>query len=140
MPESNHEMSIKSEIELLEKQLKEKRAALEQGPSVKKEAELTKENVAEAESLNVQTAQPAPTYTSNTDDIQKIEMDVRKIKDLDASRQVKVLTTLAFEKGISYCIKVARSLNNPYLLDDLHDKLSGELHDELIKKGKLKEI
>jgi len=143
MTETNHEMSIKSEIELLEKQLKEKKQALEKGPSAKKEAEISHENIGEMEMSNVQTstqtqAKPAP--TSDNDKAVEIDTDVKKIKDLDVSRQVRILTTLAFEKGIQHSIKVARGLNDAYLLDALHDKLVGELHDELVKKGKLKEI
>ena len=143
MTETNHEMSIKSEIELLEKQLQEKKQALEKGPAGKKEAEISKENISETESSNVQmTAQTqvTPAFTNDDDKSTEISTDISKIKDLDVSRQVKILTTLAFEKGIQYSIKVARGLNSPYLLDELHDKLVGELHDELVKKGKLKEI
>jgi len=65
---------------------------------------------------------------------------VKKIKSLDVERQVKVLVTIAFEKGITHSISVARKLNDAYLLDELHDKLRRELYEELIKKGKLKEI
>lgn len=143
MTETNHEMSIKSEIELLEKQLQEKKQALERGPAGKKEAEISKENASEAESSNVQTTsqtQVVPAFTNDDDKSAEISTDISKIKDLDVSRQVKILTTLAFEKGIQYSVKVARGLNSPYLLDELHDKLVGELHDELVKKGKLKEI
>lgn len=143
MTEINKEMSIKSEIELLERQLKEKRLALEKGSVEKKEAEITKENIGENEISNIQaqtSIQAKPAFTSDEDKAREISADIKKIKDLDVSRQVKVLTTLAFEKGILYSIKVARGLNSPYLLDELHDKLVGELHDELIKKGKLKEI
>lgn len=143
MTETNHEMSIKSEIELLEKQLKEKKQALEAGPASRKEAEISNENIGENEMSNVQVSaqiQTKPAFTSDEDKSAAISMDIKKIKDLDVSRQVKILTTLAFEKGIQYSIKVARGLNDAYLLDELHDKLVGELHDELVKKGKLKEI
>jgi len=140
MPETNHEISIKSEIELLEKQLQEKKLALEKGTIEQKTVEISRENVKENEASNVQGQQASTNYTDDKDEAQKISIDVKKIKDLDSSRQVKVLSILAFEKGIMYSINVARRLNNPYLLDELHDKLVGELHDELIKKGKLKEI
>lgn len=143
MTETNHEMSIRSEIELLEKQLKEKKQALEAGPASIKEAEISKENIGENEISNIQASaqiQTKPAFTSDEDKSAAISMDIKKIKDLDVSRQVKILTTLAFEKGIQYSVKVARGLNDAYLLDELHDKLVGELHDELVKKGKLKEI
>lgn len=144
MTETNHEMNIRSEIELLEKQLKEKKQALERGPSyASREAEITKENIGENEIANVQTSAQSrskPASISDEDSATAISADIKKIKDLDVSRQVKILTALAFEKGIRHSIKVARGLNDAYLLDELHDKLVGELHDELVKKGKLKEI
>lgn len=139
MPETNHE-NIKSEIEILEQQLKEKKMALEKGGIEKKETEITKENIGENELSNVQPVQTAPIFTSDEDKAREIKTDVRKIKDLDVGRQIKILTTLAFEKGILYSVTVARGLNNAYLLDELHDKLVGELHEELIKKGKLKDL
>lgn len=142
MAETNNELSIKSEIELLEKQLKEKKLALENASFEKKDSEITKENVKENEALNVQpaTTQAKTAYTDDKDKETEVFLDAKKLKDLDVSRQVRILTTLAFEKGILYSIKVARKLNDPYLLDELHDKLVGELHDELVKKGKLKEV
>jgi len=139
MPEINHE-NIRSEIEILEQQLKEKKMSLEKGGAEKRETEITKENIGENESLNVQPIQANPTYTGDDDKTAGIKTDIIKIKDLDVGRQIKVLTTLAFEKGIIYSIKVARGLNNAYLLDELHDKLVGELHEELIKRGKLKDL
>lgn len=139
MPETNRE-NIRSEIEVLEQQLKERKMALEKGGIENKEAEITKENVSENELSNVQPVQTKTTFTPDESKDSEIKTDIKKIKDLDTGRQIKVLTTLAFEKGIMYSIKVARGLNNAYLLDGLHDKLIGELHEELIRKGKLKDL
>lgn len=130
------------EIKELEKRLAEKKAAL--GAESKKpesmEAEISIENVQEMQVPIV----PASKKTVITDDeekkLEEIKKDVRKIRDLDIMRQVKVLVTLAFEKGISYSIKVARGLDDAYLLDALHDQLIGELNEELIKKGRLRKI
>lgn len=140
MPEINSHENIRSEIEILEQQLKEKMIALEKGNIENREAEITKENVGENELSNVQPAQTKPAFAGDDDKAQEVKSDVRKIKDMDVARQIKVLTALAFEKGILYSVTVARRLNNAYLLDELHDKLVGELHEELIKKGKLKDL
>ncbi len=142
MADINGENPKIREIEELEKKLAERRAAL--GAESKgvegKEAEISVENIQE---MQVPIT-PSSKKTAITDDeekrLEEIKKDVRKIRDLDAMRQVKVLVTLAFEKGISYSIKVARGLDDAYLLDALHDRLIGELNEELIKKGRLKKI
>jgi sRNA-binding protein len=144
MPEINNENAKLREIEELERKLAEKKAAVEKEKEVPvteaREAKISAENIKEAE------VQPVPiTETSAVADEggaknEEIAKDVKDMKNLDTARQVKILVALAFEKGISYSIKVARSLNDAYLLDELHDKLVGELHEELVKKGKLKDI
>jgi len=143
MPENNENMQLR-EIEELKRKLAEKEAAFETGtPQIEnREAEMTKENL--QESLPPQTIPSQQKTTTTTDNdrtkIEEIKKDVGKIKNLDTARQVEVLLTLAFEKGINHSVSVARKLNDAYLLDELHDKLVGELHEELVKRGKLKEI
>lgn len=142
MADINGENTRLREIEELEKKLAEKRASLgaESKKPESKEAEISIENIQEMQVPII----PTTKKTAATDDeerkLEEIKKDMRKIRDLDTMRQVKVLVTLAFEKGISYSIKVARGLDDAYLLDALHDQLIGELNDELIKKGKLKKI
>ena len=103
----------------------------------KKEVEITKENLPEQVPTQVATTQ---TQVQQDDDDKKVKTTATELKSLDTVGQVNKLTTLAFEKGLEHSINIARSLNDAYLLDELHDKLVGELHEELIKKGKLKEI
>lgn len=140
MPESNENLKF-NEIQKLEKQLAEKKAALEmEAPQVeKKEAEITKENLPEQPS-QITSVQQTTIQTDDQEEKEKVKNDIKTIKDMDTARQIKVLAVLAFEKGINYSVKVARGLNSAYLLDELHDQLVGELHEELIKKGKLKEL
>ncbi|MEA1937296.1 MAG: hypothetical protein U9N04_04270 [Patescibacteria group bacterium] len=143
MPESNENIQL-DEIKELEKKLAERKAAFEKEvPQVEnREAEITKENLQE---VFPQQAFPTQGQTTITDDNSKdetesVKKDFRKIKNLDTARQVEVLLALAFEKGINHSVIIARNLKDAYLLDELHDKLVGELHEELVKKGKLKEI
>lgn len=142
MADINSESPRIREIEELEKRLAEKKAAL--GAESKKveniEPEISKENIQEMQVPIVSAAKKTVTTGDEEKELEEIKKDVRKIRDLDAMRQVKVLAALAFEKGISYSIKVARGLDDAYLLDALHDRLIGELNEELIKKGKLKKI
>ena len=55
-------------------------------------------------------------------------------------RQIKLLTELAFEKGIPHSVEVAKRLDSPYILDEFHDALVDELYNKLIGEGKLKRI
>ena len=141
MPESNENIQL-DEIKELEKKLAEKRAAFEtEIPQVEnREAEITKENLQEVSSQQAVSTSQQTIATDDKDETKSVEKDFKKIKNLDTARQVEVLSALAFEKGISHSISVARNLSDAYLLDELHDKLVGELHEELVKRGKLKEI
>jgi len=145
MPEIKNENIKLREIEELEKQLAERKAAFEkEGRRIEAagKIEITKENAPE-KPWQATPAQPAVATVAIDEEkarLEEIKRDVKKIKNLDTARQVKVLVTLAFEKGIAHSIKVARSLNDAYLLDQLHDELIGELREELVKKGRLKEI
>ena len=139
MPELNENIKIR-EIEKLEKEIAEKRAAIESVGIESREAEITKENSGEQQSQTIPTQQTATAITDDQEKTEEIIKDAKGIKNLDTARQVKVLVTLAFEKGIGHSIKVARNLNDAYLLDELHDKLVGELRSELVEKGKLKDI
>ena len=144
MPEINNENVNLQEIEEMEKKLALKKAALgletEASGVETKEAEITKENIQEQPLPATPSSTQTQIATDDEKDKKKIKKDAEELRNLDTAGQVKKLTFLAFEKGIGHSIKVARSLNDAYLLDELHDRLVGELHQELIKKGKLKDI
>ena len=139
MPELNENIKLE-EIEKLEKELAEKKATIEGVRIENREAEITKENLGERQSQTISAQQTTTAITDDKEKTEEIKNDTREIKNLDTARQVKVLITLAFEKGIGHSIKVARNLNDAYLLDELHDKLVGELRNELVEKGKLKNL
>ncbi|MBD3282626.1 MAG: hypothetical protein GF387_03425 [Candidatus Portnoybacteria bacterium] len=96
-----------------------------------KEREIVKETVSE----NIQDAQPVP-QSQQKDTKNK----AKQIKTEPQERQVYLLTEIAFERGISHAIDVAKRLDNPYLLDEFHDALVDEFCAKLIAEGKLKEI
>lgn len=59
----------------------------------------------------------------------------------DAESQIQHLIDIAMAKGVIHAVKVARHLEDNYVLDMFHDKLlADELHDALVKKGLLEEI
>jgi len=140
-PENNSKMN---EIEELERQLAEKKAAINIegtiGSRIEKRAEISHENVAEAQ-IPQATATPIA-VASKQDENKRREImeDTKSIALMDEGKRIETLVTLALEKGIMHSIEVANSLKDPYILDMLHDKLIGELHDKLVKENKLKDL
>lgn len=61
--------------------------------------------------------------------MEEIEREVKEIKTMDQERQVKVLCDLALKKGRDYAIKIARSLDNAFVLDEFHKELTGKLRE-----------
>ena len=80
---------------------------------------------------------PAP-ITPPTEE--EVKQQVKNLKTLDKEHQVKVLTDLAFQKGLAFSIKVARSLDSDYVLDEFHSSLVDKLYKELVESGKLKKL
>lgn len=144
MPEIKNENISLQEIEELEKKLAEKKEALGLGKKrfevQKREAEITKENIQEMPLPTAPISAPIQTTIVKKAARKNVRKKIAELKNLDTAGQVKKLSLLAFEKGISHSIKIARSLNDAYLLDALHDKLIGDLHQELVERGRLKEI
>ncbi|MFC1637935.1 hypothetical protein ACFL2R_00780 [Patescibacteria group bacterium] len=82
--------------------------------------------------------------TKKTSDDEK-EVDVKgdaKVvyESVDAESQIQNLVDLAMNKDVIHAVKVARHLDDNYVLDMFHDKLlADELHSALIKKGVIDE-
>lgn len=80
----------------------------------------------------------APTSEPPSD---KIKEKIKELKGLDQENQVKTLVDLTFQKSTDFAIEVAKGLNNPYVLDELHKKLTeDESYKELVEKDKLKKL
>jgi hypothetical protein len=144
MPEiENPENSRMQEIEELERQLAEKKAAIniESGAGrIEKHIEISRENLSEVQSPVIATTQQTAAFADNETKKKEIQQDIRSIVNMDETRKIDTLVAIALEKGISHSIEVANSLQDPYILDTLHDKLLGELHDRLVKENKLKDL
>lgn len=86
----------------------------------------------------------AKVQTQQTDEIDHVDVasDAQQASQhTDAHSQVQHLVDIAMQKGIFHAVKVAKHLEDNYVLDTFHDKLlADELHDALLKKGMLKEI
>jgi hypothetical protein len=143
MPELNNPENVRqSEIEELERQLAEKKAAMSfEGNKLENEKhiDLTGENMPEWQPQSATPTQ-TPSTSPSTDKTTRIAHDVKSISAMDESHKIEMLVGLALDKGIAHSIEVADGLKDPFILDMLHDKLVGELHDRLVKERKLKEV
>jgi len=99
------------------------------GPEKEKEilGEVVSEHIGEARAASVS-------------DQQAIIQNASQIKNQPKERQIQFLIDLALEKGISEAVSTAKSLESPYIIDELHDALTDNLYYQLVKEGKLKEI
>lgn len=58
----------------------------------------------------------------------------------DADSKVVQLVALAEVKGVVHAVKVARALQDFYVLDQMHDDLANRLYDSLKAKGLIEEV
>lgn len=80
---------------------------------ISKEDELIKEEIRRELELMDQD----PNLKKETED------KTKKIQYLNEEEKIKTLLTLAQNKGVAYAIKVAKNMNDPYVLDTFHDAL-----------------
>ncbi|MEK7453241.1 MAG: hypothetical protein AAB614_03330 [Patescibacteria group bacterium] len=70
-------------------------------------------------------------------------MEERKLSEQELLKQQAILqglVNIAFNDGLAIAISNAQKMNDPYVLDAFHDLLIDKLYEELIKRGKLKEV
>lgn len=75
-------------------------------------------------------------------DQEDVKSDAEKtIEKQDAESQVQHLVDIATTKGVFYAVKVARHMDDNYILDMFHDRLlADDLHSALVQKGLIEEI
>lgn len=103
--------------------------------------EFQSERKAEVKSESETTYQKILTSLPNTsthDDSVDQDADQVSLK-MDADSKVTQLVELAVTKGVVHAIKVARRLNDFYVLDQLHDDLANRLYQSLREKGLISE-
>lgn len=109
----------------------EKEAKIEEKPEPKSKKEKKIE-----EALEEEKAGPVPTPPSD-----EVKEKIKELKGLDQENQVKTLVDLTFQKSPDFAIEIAKRLNNAYVLDELHKKLTeDESYKELVEKKKLKKL
>lgn len=123
-------------MEEIYKEFKRKKAEILKQPEVKElSPEKEKEILKEALSQHIERIQPITRAQQQT-----ITQAAQQIKDQPKERQIQLLINLAFEKSVIEAIEVARGLDNPYLVDELHDTLIDELYNKLVEEGKLEKL
>jgi len=72
---------------------------------------------------------------SKNDDEVKSDADIIMQKKMDAESNTQHLVDLAISKGVAHAVKVARHMDDNYVLDMLHDEMiSDEFRKVLIEK------
>ncbi len=99
-----------------------------------------KEGAAEKEEAYAKILSTNPTPSLPQDNQIASDADAAN-KEKDAESKINNLGNLAEIKGIPHAVKVARHMEDKYVLDEFHDKLWGEeLQKALVEKGLIKEF
>jgi hypothetical protein len=142
MPEINrrehHTLDNLPEVEKIPTQ--DLSGSREGGFEFDKEKEITQENIQEVQNITTPQQQAPKTKVKYSLGSITGSAQTQAIREMDEKRKVDTLAMVAFEKGISQSISLAKRLQDPYILDALHDKMIGELREELIKRGRLKNL
>jgi len=126
---------IKEEVIELEKMLSEKKKELTKNEeSEKHNKELIKEVI--RKKIEIPKIQKTTPLTNQKIIVKK----VKELKKEKEERQIKLLTSLAFEKGIIHATEVAKKLDNAFILDEFHDALVDKFYNYLVEQGKLKQV
>lgn len=81
-------------------------------------------------------------HASQPSDDQAIPHDAESISAQDDEEsKIEKLIQLATTKGVIHAVKVAKHMDDNYVLDEFHDRLlMDELHDALVKKGLIRDL
>jgi hypothetical protein len=124
--ESADLIALQDRITKLESQLAtEQKEASESG-----KAEMAKQEIKEY----IQEVQQTPSFASPISNRNNAD----EIKNKPVAEQLGALISLALESGLDKAISVAKSLNNPAILDELHDTLVDTYFNQLVQIGAIK--
>lgn len=80
------------------------------------------------------TAAPAQSATAVFD--AQVELDAKSVyNETDEEARITKLLSLVETKGPEYAVRVARHLDDNYVLDRIHDELTGRFYETLKAKG-----
>ncbi|HLN19427.1 MAG TPA: hypothetical protein VK255_04645, partial [Patescibacteria group bacterium] len=121
------------------------------GGTAKKETIIFPENIAEKLEQKEGLAEKDETYSKILSDVnsapqvvsnEDVSQDAMNVsQEADAQSKINNLVNLAQTKSIVHAVKVAKHLEDNYVLDEFHDRLLGqELHDALVAKGLIRPV
>lgn len=133
--------NLEKEIEVLEKRLAEKKAALsdQKEPLSEKEIarEVVKERVAEHMAVGVSPQAKVKAKAKNASPlVLPGKISPAALKNASPEKQIDILLGVAFSDSIAGAVGLAQNLK-PYVLDALHDALVDTFYEELVKRGKI---
>lgn len=118
--------ALQKRVERLEGQLKKEQPAI----SPEKEEKAVKEEI----KTYLKELQQAPTTVAPL----AARDEAKEIKKFPPSQQIGALVSLVFEKGLGEAISVAKDIDNPAIMDELHDILVDRYFKELVEKKIIK--
>jgi len=136
MPKENSERE--KETDTKEKDATEGKIEFSQSGEEKKER---KEGVMEKDDVYSKILSNVSSANQSISD-KDVEIDAQEANlGIDAESKIENLVKIAQIKGIPHAVKVAKHIEDNYILDEFHDRLLGdELHKALLEKGLITEI
>lgn len=122
---------IAPEIKKLEEKITERQKEFGE------EKEVEKTVSTKIASLKKEASLKAPAVLSS----EEAGKDAKEIALLKGEKsQTEALLKMAQEKGVYHATRVAKKLNDPYILDVFHDHLVSDFYDSLVRNGKIKPL
>lgn len=134
--------NLEEEIKSLEEKLAEKRRQFTDDTHAETK-DLIKESLlekAQEVQSNLFVSQKIPNnkeVISTTINISSGRISFNQLKKLNKDKQIDILARLAISNSIAEAIEWAQKLDNPYVIDKLHDTLVDKFYEELTKRGKI---
>ncbi len=129
---------LEEEILELERKIEQKKHELEKVKRIEGAVEKISEKTPAVTAPAI-SAVTAPAISREEELTEEEKKSIQEIKNLPRQKQLETLINIALWRGLSQSIKIARSLNNAYILDEFHDTLIDKLYKELLSRGQLKE-
>jgi seryl-tRNA synthetase len=127
--------SIPSEINISEEEIDKIRKRIESQKGKVEEEKGREEKIREEIKNHLQELQQTPSFAAPV----KERDELKEIKIMPKSQQIGALVSLVFDKGLPKAVSIAKSLDNPAILDEFHDILIDKYYEELIKRKILKD-
>lgn len=127
--------ALPEEIKELEQMLEEKKRALAERGEEREHKEVFREAFKEKYSGEFKVAPPAPLPPPPRSPTAKLQDSAARSR---REEEIQTLIRVSFEKGVRAAADIAKR-ENPWLLDELHDRLIDEYYQKLIQSKQISE-